>query len=192
MIKLFAVTCVTFGFTYRVIHLCSVYDDMVEKSSEDKWYCSKCMHIDYECSQPSDSCSGSVADCLKCLCLNARSIFPKRLDLAAYLASLQYDIIAITESFLDDSITHSLVVPPSYVGYRLDRNRHGGGILVLVRDCLTAIRRSDLESDCELLWLELFTHIEDTILFYVKISTFPTLTGQPFLQLYLHLVLPYC
>ena len=99
MIKLFAVTCVTFGFTYRVIHLCSVYDDMVEKSSEDKWYCSKCMHIDYECSQPSGSCSGSVADCLKCLCLNARSIFPKRLDLAAYLASLQYDIIAITESF---------------------------------------------------------------------------------------------
>ena len=137
----------------------SVYDDMVEKSLEDKWYCSNCINISYECSQSSDSCSGPVTDCLKCLCLNARSILPKRLDLAAYLVSFQYDIIAVTESFLDDSIDPSLVVPPSYVGYRLDRNRHGGGILVLVRDCLTVIRRSDLESDCELLWLELFTHI---------------------------------
>ena len=152
---------------------------------------------------------------MKCLCLNARSIFPKRLDLAAYLASLQYDIIAITESFLDDSITHSLVVPPSYVGYRLDRNRHGGGILVLVRDCLTAIRRSYLESDCELLWFELFTHIGPVLFgtFYrlpnsdvSSLNFFNSsllsihsrhhivLCGdfKPFLQLYLHLVLPYC
>jgi len=88
----------------------SVYDAMVENPSEDKWYSSKCTKISFECSQPSNSCSGSVANCLKCLCLNARSILPKRLDLAAYLASLQYDIIAITESFLDDYIANSLVV----------------------------------------------------------------------------------
>jgi len=43
----------------------------------------------------------------------------------------------------------------SYVGCRCDRDRHGGGILVLVRDHLSVIRRSD----CELLWLEVFTHV---------------------------------
>ena len=80
------------------------------------------------------------------------------------MTTLQYDIVAITESFLDDSITDSLVVPPSYVGFRRNRNRHGGGILVLVRDNLTAIRRPDLELDCELLWLKLFTQI-DPVLF---------------------------
>ena len=91
--------------------------------------------------------------------LNARSIFSKRLDLSAYLASLQYDIVAITESFIDNTIVDLLIVPQSYIGNHLDRNRHGGGILVLVRDNLTVVRRSDFESDGEFLWLGLFSGI---------------------------------
>ena len=46
--------------------------------------------------------------------INCKSIWPGLISyvlmLAAYLASLQYDVAAITESFLNDSITHSLVV----------------------------------------------------------------------------------
>jgi len=71
------------------------------------------------------------------------------------LATLQYDIVAITESFLDNTIADSLIVQPSYIGYRLDRKRHGGGIIVLIRDSLRVAHRSDLELDCELIWLEL-------------------------------------
>ena len=52
---------------------------------------------------------------LTCLYLNPHSIFSKRLDLAAYLASLQYDIVVITESFLDSTIVDLLIVPQSYV-----------------------------------------------------------------------------
>ena len=66
--------------------------------------------------------------------------------MAAYLSAgdHEFDIIAITESFLDDSIPSSLIVPSSYVGHRLDRNRHGGGLLVMVKESLSVKRRHDL------------------------------------------------
>ena len=103
---------------------------------------------------------------------------------------------------------------PFKVTMMLDRNRHGGGILVLVRDNLTVVRRSDLESDCELLWLELFSGIgpalfgtfyrssssdvsavnsltyhyfplsQNTQLFYVEISIYLVSTGQLSLLLF--------
>ena len=44
----------------------------------------------------------------------------------------------------------------TYVAHHLDCNRHGGGLLVLLKECLFVKRRLNLESDCELLWLEIF------------------------------------
>jgi len=58
---------------------------------------------------------------------------------------------------LDSSITDSLIVPSLYTSHRLDCNRHGGGLLVMVKESLSVTRRTDLETDCELLWLELFS-----------------------------------
>ena len=132
------------------------YDSFVDSPTDDPWFCSRCTQFGDAPALPKHIPADKA---LNCLYLNAQSIFSKRLDLAVCLTTLQYDIVAITESFLDNSITDSLIVPPSYVGFRRDHNRHGGGILVLVRDNLTAVRRPDLESDCELLWLELFTQI---------------------------------
>ena len=92
--------------------------------------------------------SFSVGRELRCLYFNARSIYCKRFDLAAYLAACEcdFDIISVTESFLDSSISSSLIVPTSYVGHRLDRNRHGGGLLVMVREIWSVTRRFDLVS----------------------------------------------
>ena len=91
-----------------------------------------------------------------------RSIYCKRFDLAAYLAACDcdFDIIAITESFLDSSISNSFIVPSSYIGHHLDRNRHGGGLLIMVKESLSATCRLDLEVDCELLWFELFSQTQ--------------------------------
>jgi len=96
------------------------------------------------------------------LCFNACSIFPKRFDLAAYLATSvnAFDIIAVTESFLDSSIKDSLIVPSSYTGHQLDRNRYGGGLLVMVKESLSVTRRVDLETDCELLGLKYFLRLD--------------------------------
>ena len=134
----------------------SQYDAFVQSPNDVPWFCSRCVQIG---DTPASFKFPLTNEALTCLYLNARSNFSKWLDLAAYLASLQYDIVAITESFLDNTIVNSLIVPQSYIGHRLDRNRHGGGILVLVRDNLTVVRHSDLESDYELLWLELFSGI---------------------------------
>ena len=63
-------------------------------------------------------------------------IYCKRFDMAAYLSASdhKFGIIAITESFLDDSILSSLIVLSCYASHCLDRNRHGGGLLVMARE----------------------------------------------------------
>ena len=40
-----------------------------------------------------------------------------------------------------------------------DRSRHGGGVLLLVHQDVPARRREDLETDCEILWVELTTSL---------------------------------
>ena len=72
-----------------------LYDDMVQYPSEDKWYCSVCMS---NCNHSSE-CSTKENDNLSCICLNARSILPKRFDLLAYLCCHKVDILAVTETF---------------------------------------------------------------------------------------------
>ena len=39
--------------------------------------------------------------------------------------------------------------------FRKDRDRHGGGVMLIVRDSITTARRHDLEAECVLLWVEL-------------------------------------
>jgi len=58
---------------------------------------------------------------------------------------------------LDSSIPDTHIIPAGYTVFRHDRNRHGGCVLVLIRNSITVIHRKDLESDCEMLWLELHT-----------------------------------
>ena len=88
------------------------YDSFVDSPTDDPWFCSRCTQFGDAPALPKHIPADKA---LNCLYLNARSIFSKRLDLAVCLTILQYDIVAITES-LDDSITDSLIVPPSYVG----------------------------------------------------------------------------
>jgi len=46
--------------------------------------------------------------------MNVQSICPKKLDLFAYVAAHCYDIIAITETFLDPSVDDSEFAPQCY------------------------------------------------------------------------------
>lgn len=140
------------------------YGYLVQNPSYDPWLCSTC--TDHCVSSSSETFSVSSSSCkLKCMYFNARSIYHKCFDLAAYVAACDsdFDIIANTESFLDSSISNSLIVPSSYIGHHLDRNRHGGGLLVMVKESLSVIHRFDLETDCELLWLELFSQPSPTL-----------------------------
>ena len=76
-------------------------------------------------------------------------------DLTALREADKPDIIAIIESFLDDVIGDSEISDSSYCVFRRDRNRHGGGVMLLIKSTICATRRAYLEGDFELLWIEI-------------------------------------
>ena len=72
----------------------------------------------------------------------------------AYICGHCFNVIVVTETFLDDSVHNSHVTPPGYSAFHHDRNHHDGGVMLLVCDCLNAFCRLDLETGCELVWAE--------------------------------------
>ena len=66
------------------------------------------------------------------LYFNARSLLPKLDELRAAILIHKPDIICIVETWLDESISDNEVGIQNYDIVRLDRNRHGGGILIYV------------------------------------------------------------
>ena len=87
----------------------------------------------------------------------SRSLFPKHFTLLAYLSAVDADVVAITETFLDESILNCQFLLTNYVVFRKDRNRHGGGIMILVRSSIPVVRMSELETNCEIVWVKLLT-----------------------------------
>lgn len=70
---------------------------------------------------------------LKCVLFNAQSIGNKLLELHYMLYTLSYDVVLVTESWLDASITSGLLDPDDkFYILRNDRNRKGGGVCVFV------------------------------------------------------------
>ena len=153
----------------------SEYNKLTQAGDLANWFCPSCLlaelpHADAtKCtetllsnaasysSQPGTLAtpepSSHIRGRLTCRCLNARSISNKTLELHALLLDL--DILAITETFLSDEILDSEFQAPSHTVFRKDRNRQGGGVMIFVRNTIPATRRHDLETDCELLWIEL-------------------------------------
>lgn len=73
---------------------------------------------------------------LSILYYNARSILPKLNNLAASCLALKPDIVCIVESWLCNDISDNEIALPYYSSVRSDRNRHGGGILLYIKDNL--------------------------------------------------------
>ena len=48
------------------------------------------------------------------------------------------DIVCITESWLDGSIENSEIFIQGYIAHRLDRNKHGGGLLIYVKNLFSS------------------------------------------------------
>ena len=80
----------------------------------------------------------------------------KRLEAMARLDHPQpLDFLTVTETFLSDDILDAEIIPDGFQVYRRDRNRNGGGILVAIINSIPSMRRMDLETDCEVLWVQL-------------------------------------
>ena len=91
---------------------------------------------------------------LKILPLNARSLLPKMESLQLLVEAEDLDVICVVETWLSAEILDAEISIQGYQCYRHDRNRHGGGIVVYVRDCLSATSIVD-NIELELLTLSL-------------------------------------
>ena len=74
---------------------------------------------------------------LKIFYFNAHSLLPKLDELRLLTICHSPDVICIVESWLAPDILDSELTLPGYTVFRLDRNRHGGGVAVYVRSSLS-------------------------------------------------------
>ena len=100
---------------------------------------------------------GSDLRGLRTFYANARSIVNKvnLLELEMYQRS--YDLIVLTETHLDHSILDSEIFPSHFTVFRNDRKingRHGGGVLIAVRDYRTVSLRPIHPCDSEMLFID--------------------------------------
>jgi len=130
-----------------------LYANMVQEPSTDPWFCTICSKL-----APVTVTDNHHAAQLSCACLNARSVLPKRFDIFAFICAFHIDILAVTETFLDGTISDGEICPGHYQLFCRDCSRHGGGVLIMIRENIKAFLRNDLNCFCdELLFLEVST-----------------------------------
>ena len=70
--------------------------------------------------------------------INANSITHKKAEISAMGDYCDPDLMLITETKLDSSIFPSELLPKGYVGeFRRDHSLHGGGVMIVTKDCYT-------------------------------------------------------
>ena len=88
--------------------------------------------------------------------LNIRSLRNKTVDLRSYLLQNPYDVLGISETWLNEDISNDTISIDGFTFERKDRNGLGGGVGCFIQNKYTYVRRKDLENnDLELMWLEI-------------------------------------
>jgi hypothetical protein len=71
-------------------------------------------------------------------------LLPKLDQVELLLQSTNAAALAVSETWLDDSVTDEEVTVPGYSVVRKDRNREGGGVCLYIRDNICFNKRDDL------------------------------------------------
>jgi len=92
---------------------------------------------------------------LKCIYTNACSMGNKQEELEDIVGQDSYDLVAITETWWNDSCDWSASMD-GYKLFRRDRQgKRGGGVALYVRDCFDCIELDDSDDKVECLWLKM-------------------------------------
>ncbi|KAK4817118.1 hypothetical protein QYF61_027981 [Mycteria americana] len=92
---------------------------------------------------------------LKCLYTKACSTGNKQEELEAIVHQENYDMVAITETWWDDSHNWSVAMD-GYKLFRRDRQgRRGGGVALYIRECLDSLELDDGDDRVECLWVRI-------------------------------------
>lgn len=98
---------------------------------------------------------------------NTRGLRTKTHEFYRSLISTNFDVIVLTETWLNKNILSSELFDDRYIVYRRDRestgfhrNKEGGGVLIAVAKHICSCRILKWESNCEDLWVKL--HLGNT------------------------------
>ena len=95
---------------------------------------------------------------LKISHINVNGLLNKLLDIKALLFSINFDILAITESHLSEDISDDEIAITGYKTARRDRNdgRKGGGTVIYFAEYLDAYERQDIDvnNSLEAAWID--------------------------------------
>ena len=91
---------------------------------------------------------------------NVRGLRTKSDEFFASVVDSNYDVIALTETWLSCNHPNASFFPEGFSVYRADREYNencsrGGGALLAVNDKIVSCRRCDLEAASECVWVEL-------------------------------------
>ena len=101
-------------------------------------------------------------------------------DLQGLLLTDCEDIIALTETWLDNNFLDSELHLNDYNIFRKDRsNCCGGGVLLAIKDQISCIQRTDLETESEMLALEI--HPNPTCSIFLAVFYRPPNADESFL-----------
>ncbi len=65
-------------------------------------------------------------------------------QLRAVMVNIPFDILSINETKIDDSVPDNEINVAGYHLIRKERNRHGGGVLMYIRESIPFSERNDL------------------------------------------------
>ena len=105
------------------------------------------------------SCRGSGPNCLMIMYFNAQSLLPKMDKLRALIGTQNPHIVCIVETWLSNDISDNEISLEGFQVLRLDRNRHGGGMLIFVHDSLVSKVVVAGPSSFELLIISVSNHV---------------------------------
>lgn len=148
----------------------------------------------------------------KVLYFNARSLLPKIDELRALCLLQKPHCVCIVESWISQDIVDSELFISNYSLLRLDRNRHGGGVLIYFLSTMTASILFKGSVDLELLIVSfklssfvivvalmyrppsvsdiIFDELFSVLCFYVNVSLFVLCSFVTFMLIFLFLILP--
>ena len=89
------------------------------------------------------------------LIINANDIQGKSVTFANLIDYTKPDVVLMQETKLDSNLKSGEFMPPGYLSpVRLDRNKHGGGVFIAVRDCFSAVKVDQPDCSAEMFWAE--------------------------------------
>ena len=79
---------------------------------------------------------GESSNMLQIIYFNVRSLLPKISELQLLCLTENPDVVCVTETWLDVDVDDCEIEIPGYLCCRLDRNRHGGGLITYFKNTM--------------------------------------------------------